>query len=348
MKVLSDERTYRELTGPLVLTQADDAWHPHEDRNYVEWWYFDLINSDGGIVRGQFFISRDVSRPDQVRTGVRASYVKSDGAEILIEERFRFPLFWASTEQCDVQIGRNFIRGDLKDYTVHIESEDKTLDLELTSHLDGFRSHACFGDDRHCMHWVVPQPKCAAKGVFRTGSEILPIDGTGYRDHNWLNFPAMDVLAYWDWGRAYDEEYTIIFADIATTKKYGGAEIKPFVLYDSKGLAFLTGEGNRWTFEKKGARFDGGTARDYADTCLIRVNEGDFSFSLELKLERVFQRLDLLADFNPVLRFLIKTFKAKPTITSFFSRGTGSLELGKTTRQLSVSAVHEFLTNVAR
>ena len=93
MKVICEEQTFRELSEPLILSQSDDAWHPIEDPNYIEWWYFDMMNTDGSLIRGQFYIAGDVSRQRKVRTGVRASYVRPDGMELLIDEKFPYSSF---------------------------------------------------------------------------------------------------------------------------------------------------------------------------------------------------------------------------------------------------------------
>ena len=77
------------------------------------------------------------------------------------------------------------------------------------------------------------------------------------------------------------------------------------------------------------------------------VNKNDLGVSLEINLElqRTFQRIDLLADFNPLLRFLIRTFKAKPTITSFFSLGLGKMEIDGQQKSLNCTAIHELVKN---
>jgi len=131
MKVICQEQTVREIAEPLTIGQSDDAWHPIEDPNYIEWWYFDIMNGDGSIIRGQFYISGDVSRPRRVRTGVRASYVKPDGTELQIDEKFPYSSFKSSTEVCEVEIGKNFIRGDISHCELHIENGEKSLDLQL-------------------------------------------------------------------------------------------------------------------------------------------------------------------------------------------------------------------------
>ena len=346
MNVIYDQRTYREMPQSMAVKESDDAWHPLKDRNYVEWWYFDLMNSDGSIIRGQFYISASIWRARNFMTGVRASYVKPDGTELLIEKKFPLSSFKASTETCDVQIGKSFIKGNLSHYTLHIEDEDKALDLELRSEMKGFTSRACFGSESKYMYWVVPQPRCQAKGTFKTRNETFNIEGIGYRDHNWLNFPPMDYLAYWDWGRIYDKEFTILFADIVTTKKFDSTEIKPLLIYDSNRMVYLSTETARWNLTKGDISLDPETKTGIPRIHLLNVHDDGFSIQLNLQLKSVFQKIDLLADFNPLARFLIRTFKAKPTITSFFSTGYGELNIKGQPYALNCTAIHEFVNNI--
>jgi len=345
MKVICQEQTVREIAEPLTIGQSDDAWHPIEDPNYIEWWYFDLMNEDGSIIRGQFYISGDVSRPRRVRTGVRASYVRPDGTELLIDEKFPYSSFKSSTEVCEVEIGKNFIRGDISHCGLHIENGEKSLDLQLDAGIEGIKSHACFGDETKCMYWVVPQPRGKAKGTFRTKEETLSIDGLGYRDHNWLNFSPLDVIAYWDWGRVYDEEYTIIFADIVTSKKFDNARIKPLIIYDTGKLLYMTSETKKWSLTKADIRFDPMAQMELPHTHLVKLQDEDLSLEMDLRLEKVFQKIDPLADFNPLVRFLIRTFKAKPSITSLYSTGPGKLTLSGQEKAITCTAVHELVRN---
>ncbi len=344
-KVIYEEQSGRQIPPSMVIHQSDDAWHPLKDRFYIEWWYFDLVADDGCLVRGQFFIAGDVSRPRRVMTGVRASYVKADGTETRIERRLPFPSFKASTEVCDVQIGRSFIRGDLSHYDVHIEDEGTALDLQLDSRIKGVTSHACFGDESRYMYWVVPQPRCRAKGVFTTGGKTHTVEGTGYRDHNWLNIAPMDLLSYWDWGTVYDREFTITFADIVTTKKMEEAEIKPIMVWDSEKLIYLTTARAKWSLTKTDIRPDPITGIGIPHRNHLSIQDEGLSLEVDVELRRVFQRIDLLADFNPLIRFLIRTFKAKPTITSFFSTGSGRLSYSGQQKTLGCRAVHELVKN---
>jgi hypothetical protein len=345
MKVIYEGQTFREISEPLMISKSDDAWHPLKDPNYFEWWYFDVMNGDGGIIRGQFYIMGDVSRPRKVRTGVRASYLRPDGTELLIDEKFPYSSFKSSTEVCEVEIGKNFIRGDISHCELHIENGEKSLDLQLDAGIEGIKSHACFGDETKCMYWVVPQPRSQARGTFKTRGGTFSIEGAGYRDHNWLNFPPMDVIAYWDWGRVYDEEYTIIFADIVTTRRFENAEVKPLIIYDTGKLLYMTSETNKWSLTKTDIKFDPVAQMELPQTHSVKLQDEDLSLEINLRLENVFQKVDLLADFNPLARFLIRTFKAKPMAMAFLSVGTGKLNLAGRENALTCTAIHEFVRN---
>ena len=344
-KVIYEEQTSTQVPSSMVIHQSDDAWHPLKDRYYIEWWYFDVVAGDGSLVRGQLFIAGDTSRPKRVMTGVRASYVKTDGTEIRVERRLPFSSFKASTEVCDVQIGKNFIRGNLSHYEVHIEDEENVLDLRLDSGIKGITSHACFGDESKYMYWVVPQPRCQAKGTLRTKEQTHAIEGVGYRDHNWSNIAFLDLLSYWDWGTIYDGAFTIIFADIVCTKRMGDAEIKPIMVYDLEKLIYMTSAKDKWDLAKTDIRPDPVTGVGVPHKNTLRIDDGGLSLEINLELQRTFQRIDLLADFNPLVRFAIRTFKAKPTITSLFSVGSGKLSYSGQQKTMSCKAVHELVKN---
>ena len=346
MRIVYPAETYREIPESMIIGQSDDAWHPLKNRNYIEWWYFDVMNGDGSIIRGQFYISGDVSRPGRILTGVRATYVKPDGTEITIEEKFPYSSFKASTEFCEVKIGKNFLKGDLSHYTLHIEDSEKSLDLELDSKMRGFTSHSCFGDATKYMYWVVPQPRGRARGKLQTKEGTLSIDGLGYRDHNWLNFHPLNIIEYWDWGRVYDKEFTFIFADIVTTKRLGNAHIKPLVIYDSSKLIYLTTESSKWSLDKADIKLDPHTKLALPEKHLVKAQDQDLSLELNLHLEKVFQRIDPLADFNPVVRWLIRTFIAKPTAIAYFSSGSGKFGFAGRQSALTCTAVHELVGNI--
>lgn len=348
MKVICEQRTDREMPESMIVSQSDDAWHPSRDPDYVEWWYFDLTNVDGSLVRGQFYIIGGVSRPNKVKTGVRASLVKPDLTEILIEQKLPYSSFRSSTEVCDVEIGRNYLKGDLSHYRVHVEAGEKALDLEFDSVIAGFKGQACFGDERKCMIWVVPQPRSHVKGTFTMEEDTLHIEGVGYRDHNWSNISPMNYVSYWDWGRIYDKEFTVIFANIVATRRFGKAEVKPLMVYDSRKLAFLTTEPKKWSLTKRDVKFDPYLRIERPETYLLRARDEELLLEIDLSVEKVFQQIDLIADYNPIVRLFTRTFVADPFAISSLSVGSGRFDFSGQQNALVCTAIHEFVNNRRR
>lgn len=344
MKLIYEPATYRELPASMQISPADDAWHPLRVPNYVEWWYFDVMCADGALVRGQFFIAGDVSRPRKVSAGVRCSYVLPDGREMGVEKRFPFTSFMASEESCNVAIAKSSIQGDPSGCRLHMEDGDTALELETQSALPGFVSHACFGGEENYMYWAVPQPRGPASGTFRHGGKSYAIEGTAYRDHNWLSFLPLGILDYWDWGRIYGEGCTVLFADIVTTGKLGRGEVKPLLVFDSVGLTYMTTDASKWGLEKSGYEVFPEVSERLPRRLLLKADDDGFSLSADLTLQRTFQRIDLLADFNPLARFLVR-LRANPRIVSCCSSGPGILTSGGLSREIPLSAVHELVDN---
>ncbi len=348
MKVICEQRTDREIPESLMISQSDDAWHPLNDRDYVEWWYFDLTNIDGSLVRGQFYIIGDVSRPNKVKTGVRASLVKPDLTEVVIDRKFPYSSFRSSTEVCDVEIGGNYLKGDLAHYRLHVEDGGKALDLEFDSGIAGFKGRACFGDERRYMIWVVPQPRSQVRGTFRTEEETVEVEGVGYRDHNWSNISPTRCVSYWDWGRIYANEFTIIFANIVATRRFENAEVKPLMVYDSRGLIFLTTEPKKWTLTKSDVKFDPQRRMERPERYSLKAQDEDLFLDIDLGVERVFQEIDLIADYNPLVRLLTRTFVADPFTISLLSVGSGRFDFSGQQNALTCTAIHEFVNNRRR
>ena len=107
----------------------------------------------------------------------------------------------------------------------------------------------------------------------------------------------------------------------------------------------MTSEKNKWSLVKKDMRFDPAVQMELPQTHIVNLQDEDVSLEMNLRLEKVFQRIDPLADFNPLVRFLIRTFKAKPSITSFHSTGSGKLTLSGQEKAITCTAVHELVNN---
>ena len=116
-------------------------------------------------------------------------------------------------------------------------------------------------------------------------------------------------------------------------------------VYDSEKLIYMTSAKDKWGLAKTDIRPDPVTGVGVPHKNTIRIDDGGVSLEINLELQKTFQRIDLLADFNPLVRFAIRTFKSRPTITSLFSVGSGRLSYSGEQKTMSCRAVHELVKN---
>lgn len=348
MRVLYEERTYRDDFEQLLATSADDAWHPTHSKDYIEWWYFDSLNDDRSIIRGAFYIMGNLSKPNSVRTGARFFAVEPDGNEILIDEAFPLSSFSASRDKCDVRIDDNFVEGNLDHYRLHAESEDKTLDLEFASSLRGFKpspeGKACFNSEDRFMAWVVPQPVAHVKGTLTAEGRTWNISGVGYHDHNWSNIPLIDYLTNWSWGRIDDGKFTIIFAEINTNEKFGNSCIKTLTIYNENAIIYATSESEKWSLGKSVFRVDPLTEVRYPEAYSLKADDKELSLGFSFSTEKLFGRMDLLEGQNFLAKWFIRSFRnVNPFSVAFLSRGDGGLVYQGKKSSLKGTVMHELV-----
>jgi predicted secreted hydrolase len=111
--------------------------------------------------------------------------------------------------------------------------------------------------------WVVPLPRARCRGTIFLGDRTIPVEGTGYHDHNWGQVSLSRLVSYWHWGRIYAGEVTCIYADVVGRRRRSS---------DASGLLMLA-VGERIIF----------------NTSLVRIEEQDLAFSP--KADRTYPRI---------------------------------------------------------
>lgn len=92
--------------------------------------------------------------------------------------------------------------------------------------------------------WVVAQPRARVEGTISVDGKEHQVTGIGYHDHNWGSGFLPLYVSHWIWGRLSTERFTMIFADISTTRKCGGYEVPlVFLALDDK----IVLESARWS-----------------------------------------------------------------------------------------------------
>jgi hypothetical protein len=260
---------------PVVLAEGADALRreglgatvaPWEDGlretprpGTLEWWYFDAEFDDGSALVLAYMTKPGITGSGELTPILNANLILP-GAE---PSNVLLPIapeeFSASRDGCDVRIGPNWVRGELRRYDLHAETPEFSADLVYTGVLPPTRvgtGLVRYGEDGHAyLGWLVPMPRATVGGTLTIAGGTRAVRGTGYRDRNWGNVPFLDTLREWYWGRAYLGEYTIVFFELRTLPLYGEARVPMFILGRGDQILLATGQNAEMRIERE--RSDG-------------------------------------------------------------------------------------------
>jgi hypothetical protein len=271
-----------------------------------EWWYFDAHLESGHTVVA-FFYAANPNPGVAGKTGVEVVINRPDGTKLQRFIPYDKKAFSAARDKADVRIGENFLKvkhstEGLPVYEVMIKEKGFGCHLTYKAEVNGWKpgsgtSH--FGDLGY-FAWVVPFARASVEGTVTDGDKVIQAKGVGYHDHNWLDFPFQSVIEYWMWGRVYSKQHTVSFAFIQCNDKVGRHAVKVLMLAEGREVVLST---SRFDFVKE--QFARHPTALYTYPKLIRIEAAE-GLGVELKVRKVLESQDMLAGFNPALRFMAK------------------------------------------
>ena len=218
-----------------IVAPWEDGLRTSPGQASFEWWYFDCHLEDGTRLNIEFhtkppflspaspltpFVSLECERPDGTR--ITRSWITTPAE------------FSASTERCDVRIGRSTFAGDLRSYHIRVSLDDVEADIELTSQSPPWRpatGHTFFGEkEQHYIAWLPAVPRAAVVARLNLGGRREELRGIGYHDHNWGNAALRKLVDHWYWGRARVDEYAVVALMFVSSAAYGKQPISAFMV----------------------------------------------------------------------------------------------------------------------
>jgi hypothetical protein len=213
------------------IEPAEDGMRTNGGSGSFEWWYLDTQLTDGSTLTTVLHPKpmRDVSGP----LAPYVSVVLDRPSGEHVERAIRVPAekFGASRQVCDVNVGSNYLRGDLQSYDLHVGDEMLALDLRLQSTVPSWRpatGHFVFSETNY-FAWLSAVPQGTITGALRIDGQETELAGTGYHDHNWGNAHMANLIHHWYWGRARVGNYSIIAAQLTAQECHGGNDM-PIVM----------------------------------------------------------------------------------------------------------------------
>ncbi len=281
-----------------------DALHiDMKKRGGAEWWYFDARLDNGYIAVGFFRAKHERTG----KTGVEITFYKPNGEKIQNLYNYSRSDFTASYERPDVRIGNNYIKSDFTNgkfptYEVFMDEGEFGFHLKFTAKVHSWipgSGFTQFGKKGH-FGWCVGLPKADVEGTITVNGETLQIKGIGYHDHNWLNFNFQLYLDYWYWGRLYSENFTFLYAYIMCNKKVDNYPIKVLMLAKDEKVILSTGE---YEMIQENHIYHEKVDNSYPKTLIFDISKQQ---KITLEVEEVIDGDNLLFEFGPVLRFIVK------------------------------------------
>jgi len=278
MRATGDADYQRLGLSKTKIAIWEDGMRTSGDKGNYEWWYFDTKIKDGSTLVIVFYTKNvlDINKPITPYVSVNMS--DPDGKPIIsrmyIGDNGDYQF---SKDQCDVRIGKNTVKGDLRNYAIHLDFDDIQADLKLRGTIPSWRpetGHAFFVSEsgESYFAWFPAVPQGEVQGTLRIDGNNQVVEGSGYHDHNWGNALITEQMHDWYWGRAEVGPYTVISSWITTTQKFGGQSGGTFVLWRDGKL--LAEEGKYATCQLDDVYVDPGTKKPVANRLTYDYNDG--------------------------------------------------------------------------
>lgn len=175
-------------------------------------------------------------------------------------------------------------------------------------------------------------PRLSVKGTIRINNKKIKFKGVGYSDHGWQNIMPHHVSRRWYAGRMISKDYTIIASQLLPATKWRPRSVP--------GLSIA--KGNKWIFHGDHRHVKLSARRRIKDKdsgymvpqyVVYRGKRNGTKVKLVIKHKKLFDKMDVMSQFNPVLRVLLRALIANPWIFRYQAEFTLTIKKGgKTTK----------------
>ena len=316
---------------PDVIQQKEDGLHTSGKFGEYEWWYFDA-KLEGGYSLVIIFFSQPVTATTFGFAPCVSFSLTGNGYEEQVEVSAKMKDSFFSKERCDVRVGKNYIKGDLKDYVIHFENDRIQCDVTLNGLAESYRHETgrILFNEKKYFAWLPSVPEGQVRAEMTIDGKKLSLSGSGYHDHNWGNTGMFWLMHHWYWGRAKVGEYQVISSYITAKEEYGYEHFPIFVIY--KNGVKLGCQIDAITYEQKDKEFDPVTQKHYHKTLVYDYNDGTQHFRVTYKAKDIIETFivdqgygSARAKASKLLIWFVKKMKLAPS----YIRMVGDITLEK-------------------
>ncbi len=273
---------------PDLIQQKEDGLHTYGKFGEYEWWYFDA-KLEGGYSLVIIFYSQPVTAATAGFAPCVSFSLTGPGYEMLEEVSASIKESHFSRGECDVAVGKSYIKGNLRDYVIHFENNRVNCDVTLNSLAESYRHKAgqIFFNEKKYFAWLPSVPEGKVNVNMTVDGKEMSLSGSGYHDHNWGNIGMFWLMHHWYWGRAKVGPYQVISSYITAKKEYSYEHFPIFVIY--KDGEQLGCDISSITYEQRDKEFDPITKKHYHKTLVYDYNDGNHHFRITYSAENIIE-----------------------------------------------------------
>jgi len=238
---VSDDYKKFNLKQSNIPEKWEDGIRTNGVKGTYEWWYFDAHLDDGTTIVIVFYTKPFTEIKKGLIPFISINIDRADGTSIKKAHYGKVDEFSASDKTCNVKIGKNYFKGDLKNYEIHFEDEELTIDAKIKRTTESWRpktGHFIYGNKGKEFAWLVPVPQGKSEITYTYKGKTYTTQGSCYHDHNFGNANMADVINHWYWSRAELGPYNVIAAELISVKEYDSEPIIVFnISKDGKTIA---------------------------------------------------------------------------------------------------------------
>jgi len=194
-----------------VVTPADDAYHyqewagDHHHLNYIEWWYFNLIDAQQNVRAIFTYFVADPADLAGIGLSQLTAVAYTPAGIVSVNDVYPPAAFSAASGEADVQIDANAVAViDADTYQITGATRDGRLSWDLTYVR---QAPSWFAADRMVvgsrpweqMSWLVYMPRANVTGQLTVNGLAYTVSASGYHDHNWGEWVFTNAL--WNWAQ---------------------------------------------------------------------------------------------------------------------------------------------------
>ncbi len=154
-------------------------------------------------------------------------------------------------------------------------------------------------------------PRMEVKGRLMIGGKKLRFKGVGYADYGWQNIMPQNISKRWLAARSLSKDYTIIGAHLLPSAKWRPRSV-PILAIAKNGTYIFQGDHRQIKFSARRRKLDKESGYMVPQYSIFRGEKKGLKVKLEVINLELYDKFDVLSQFNAVLRMLVKRLISNP------------------------------------